>query len=112
MPTIAKPPMWTFYQATELIRELQPSIRELNYHICLGGGVLNRGYSKKDLDLWFIPLNGYESNPRAVMSFLLGNLGPCKALRDNSDYGPDTFPHAKEMQMFTYLGKRIDVFIQ
>lgn len=107
-----KTPMWTLDQALDLIRDLQPLVRELNYHITLGGGVLNTGESEKDLDLFFIPLNGYQPQSRVVLKMLWDTIGPSKSLRDNPDYGPDAFPHAQEMQKFDYLGKRIDVFIQ
>lgn len=48
--------MWTLDEALNLIRALQPSTRKFNYHLCLGGGVLNKGGSQKDLDLYFLPL--------------------------------------------------------
>lgn len=104
---------WNLSDALDLIREIQPLIREVNYHITLGGGVLNEGMSEKDLDLFIIPLNGYESNAGAVMEVLnnvFGSYG--RSLRDSPDYGPDSFPHAKEMKMFDYPGKRIDIFVQ
>lgn len=103
---------WTLDQALSLIRDLQPSVRDLHYHICLGGGVLNVGTSEKDLDLWFLPLNGHEGNAREIVGLLITLLGPCSALRDGPDYADDAFPHAESMQMFHYCGKRIDVFVQ
>lgn len=48
------PKGWDLNAALELIRILQPKVREFNYHICLGGGVLNKGFSDKDLDLYFM----------------------------------------------------------
>lgn len=38
-----------------LIRDLQGDAWSLGYHICLGGGVLNHGYSDKDIDLYLLP---------------------------------------------------------
>lgn len=105
-------PTWTLQEALALVRDIQPIMREMGYHITLGGGVLNTGGSTHDLDLWFIPLNGYPSTPREVMGWLLTNLSPSRSLRDGPDYGPDFFLHAVEMQEFNYLGKRVDVFIQ
>lgn len=104
--------MWTLDQALDLIRDLQPDVRALSYHVTLGGGVLNTGQSEKDLDLWFIPLNDHESNPRSIMELLMTCMTLKRALRDGPDYGTESIPHAKEMQEFNYLGKRIDVFIQ
>ena len=65
-PTTAPPPpsssgsaqpMWTFNNALPYISELQPRVKKCGYHLCLGGGVLNKGKSNKDLDLYFLPLD-------------------------------------------------------
>lgn len=109
---ITSKPLWTLAEAVDLIHELQPIVRELNYHITIGGGVINAGSSEKDLDLWIIPLNGYESHAHDIVSLLIENLGHCTALRDSPDYAPDAHPHAESMQRFEYCGKRIDVFVQ
>lgn len=47
---------WTLEDALRLIRDVQPGTRKYEYHLCLGGGVLNKGHSKKDLDLYFLPM--------------------------------------------------------
>lgn len=39
-----------------LIRDLQEIAWPLNYHVTLGGGVLNHGYSDKDIDLYILPI--------------------------------------------------------
>lgn len=39
-----------------LIRDLQEIAWPLNYHVTLGGGVLNHGYSDKDIDLYVLPI--------------------------------------------------------
>lgn len=105
---------WTLTEALTLIRELQPIIRELDYHITLGGSVLNTGKSEKDLDLFIVPLNGYESQPQVIMKALWDNLGVSRALRDSPDYNTEDSGlfHYSEAVMFNYCGKRIDVFIQ
>jgi len=50
---------WTLKEATELIAAQQPTAKEHGYHICLGGGVLNKGESEKDLDLYFLPMENH-----------------------------------------------------
>lgn len=108
-----KTPMWTLSQALELIRDLQPLVREEKYHMLLGGGVLNKGESDKDLDLVFIPLNGEESHPGKIVAMLFDVFGSFgKAIRDSPDYGSGSIWYFKEMIKYDYLGKRIDVFIQ
>lgn len=103
--------MWTLDEARNLIATLQPDLRKMGYHIALAGSVLNVGESAKDLDLWFLPLHGYMSDTVKVLTYLIGVIGPCQALRDSPDYGPDQGWQSKEQQMFLFLNKRIDVFI-
>jgi len=54
---------WKIDDALPLIRALQPITRRFNYHLALGGGVLNKGYSNKDLDLFFLPLDNKTDQP-------------------------------------------------
>lgn len=42
---------WTLDEAVKLIRQMQPLAFECGYHLNLGGGVLNKGFSNKDLDI-------------------------------------------------------------
>ncbi len=95
-----------------IIRDLAPMVRELDYHMLLGGGVLNTGASTKDLDLWFMPLNGYESNPLIIVDLLISMLGSPTPIRDSPDYHPDDMWHLQEALRFTLEGRRIDCFIQ
>jgi len=55
---------WTLDEALPIIRSLQPHTRKFGYHLTLGGGVLNTGESKKDLDLFFLPLNHGGGKPQ------------------------------------------------
>lgn len=55
--------MWTLSEVRELITELQPKLRKVDYHVTLGGGVLNNGLSQNDLDLYFLPLEDESSHP-------------------------------------------------
>lgn len=48
---------WTLEDGLKLIRAIQNDSREFGYHVALGGGVLNRGESEKDIDLYFLPLD-------------------------------------------------------
>jgi hypothetical protein len=52
--------MWTLEKALIVVRAIQPHTRKYNYHLCLGGGVLNKGESNKDLDLYFLPMGGFD----------------------------------------------------
>lgn len=46
---------WYLADAQLLIRELQDAMWPLFHHVALGGGVLNHGYSDKDLDIYVLP---------------------------------------------------------
>jgi hypothetical protein len=106
-----KPVMWNLEQALDVVRSIQDVIREYGFHVCLGGGVLNTGESRKDLDLYFLRLTveDAESDPPALLAFLrimwndegesLGN-----------EY-PDVRFHSKYKFMLD-SGQRIDIFIQ
>jgi hypothetical protein len=103
--------LWTLGEAAYLVGELEPLVRELNYHTLLGGGVLHHGFSDKDLDLWFMPLNGYESDPQKVYPLLKDTFGMLKSIRDSPDYAAGEPYHVREMLYGHYCGKRIDLFI-
>lgn len=105
-------PLWTLDQALEVIRALQPLARELEYHITLGGGVLNAGTSEKDADLFFLKLNGFDPEPGKLMELLVGVFGPLTALRDAPDYHEGALSHYREMFRGAYLGARVDLFVQ
>lgn len=46
---------WYLADAQLLIRKLQQACWPLFHHVALGGGVLNHGYSDKDLDIYVLP---------------------------------------------------------
>lgn len=51
---------WTLENSVELIRILQPLAHKHGYHLALAGGILNRGYSDKDLDVVALPRSEME----------------------------------------------------
>lgn len=101
---------WKMANALALIRDLQPLVREFGYHLLLGGGVLNKGESKKDLDLYFAPLSGDDGDADYERLFdLLCNVFTYPEPMRNSDYGiPQVWKH---MLFSKYEGKRVDIFI-
>lgn len=128
--------MWTIEQALELIRLMQPEARKRSYHICLGGGVLNKGVSEKDLDLYFHPLcnqtdtklaalEANKLNANTLKAWLDGLWGEGKLIggtqmvrpntqggiiiEDIPDYPPDIIYYHR--LKYDFSGARIDVFI-
>lgn len=102
--------LWTGKQASLLIALIRPEIREANYHILIGGSVAYRGYSADDLDLYFCPLNGFESDPSKIFDLLNPVFGPLRALRDSPDYAAGDL--WTECFRGEWQGKRIDIFIR
>jgi hypothetical protein len=100
--------MWTLDEALVIIRRLQPYLRDLQYHVVLGGGVLNKGESKKDLDLYFLPLD--VDTGTAKPEDMVKLLNATWNFKSEIGYGSDmVFQHKKIYE--TDAGKRIDVFI-
>lgn len=68
---------WSLDEGLRLIRALQPEAKRFGYHISLGGGVLNRGFSYKDLDLYFIPMENEElkQDTGALLKYLTDSWG-------------------------------------
>lgn len=111
--------MWGLSGALEVIRLIQPVVKTFDYHVLLGGGVLNRGFSEHDLDLYFIPFSE-QKRPRSVglrdyLETVLGTEytlgGPDVRSEDISKAYPDepTWVNGR----FTYRqgSVRTDVFI-
>jgi hypothetical protein len=53
---------WTLENSVELIRILQPLAHQHGYHLALAGGILNKGYSEKDLDVVALPRSEMEQD--------------------------------------------------
>lgn len=100
--------MWTLGEGLVFCRLLQPMLRPIGYHLTLGGGVLNVGYSRKDLDLFLLPLKSTDSNPTAVFDTLSPIFGDAAPV-GKGEYDSDSW---KVAMYYIVGGKRIDVFIQ
>lgn len=106
-----KPIVWTLEQALTLIRSLQPSLRSYGFHLCLGGGVLNAGESRKDLDLYFLPLDntGSDADVDGLVNFLSDMWGIGVPLSGSYE-APTNSPYTQCLEFKVRHG-RIDVFI-
>src|SRR5688572_13535420 len=72
---------WTIADGLDLIRGIQQDTRKYGYHVCLGGGVLNKGQSKKDLDLYFISLdNNGKPKPDELIKWLESMWGKSESM--------------------------------
>lgn len=97
--------------------------RQFGYHLALGGGVLNTGESKKDLDLYFLPMGGFDNkkqhNPDKMLKALEAIWGPGESIQKSGyGYNKATMSFYSHAVIFTRLGgikqdikQRIDCFI-
>lgn len=77
---------WNLDDGLKLVRALQQECRRYSYHLALGGGVLNNGESKKDIDLYFLPLDNKrfaEPNPTGLIDWLVKLWGPYEVIGEN-----------------------------
>jgi hypothetical protein len=105
---------WSLSEALELVREIQPQIKRYGYHVALGGGVLNNGYSEKDADLYFLSLDdATTTNIGELSEFLSGYWHDmlCTPIGDVDHYGPHKLYRLRQTYRELKTGKRIDVFI-
>jgi hypothetical protein len=104
--------MWTLDESLKLIRTIQPEMKNYEYHITLGGGILNNGISNKDLDLFFLKLNNHTGQGWGLFQYLSKIMGPLIGIRDSPDYHEGDMWHYTYMYKGRYDGKRVDLFIQ
>lgn len=101
-------PLWTLEQGLELARNLESLAIECGFHVAIGGGVMLRGESMKDLDLFFYPHRKISAKPvLAVLIFKLKQFGfkGIKAIGTSV-----TLDDQKDVR-FSYLNdKRVDLF--
>ena len=105
------PNHWTLDEAINLIKVLQPDVWTFGYHLCLGGGVLNKGESKKDLDLYFLSLDNANIivTSHKLLDWLSKLWGNPKFLGQDYPGNPGS-PYVYKLG-FRYNSLRIDVFV-
>jgi hypothetical protein len=85
--------VWTLNDGLQLVRGLQATAKEFGYHLTLGGSVLNRGESTKDIDLYFLPYEGSQrppAQPDALIQWLTKMWGqPTPIGAEYDDQVPD-----------------------
>jgi hypothetical protein len=110
--------MWDIDAGLLLVRTIQQDIRKFGFHVAIGGGVVNNGFSEKDLDLYFLPMGGFTanwrrtSNPGELLKYLENLWGLTQAI-GNDNYG-DREPlsaYRKAAKFYRNKQERIDCFI-
>lgn len=93
---------WKLEDGLKLIRALQLATRKYGYHLALGGSVLNKGESQKDLDLYFLPLANvkYVEDLKGMVKWLTELWGPPEDI--GKDYEDEPRPNEGDV-FFNYL---------
>lgn len=108
--------LWYLCDAQLLIRQLQEVAWPLGWHIALGGGVLNHGYSDKDVDIYALPIYSQEgklADELEILSRLIMVLNPEGTMLIDEVCSTQAVPH----ECYHYSvrianhGKPIELFI-
>jgi hypothetical protein len=111
MPVI-KPIIWGLDEALELVRSMQSALRPLGYHVALAGGVLNKGFSQKDLDLVFLPLTNDVAPPvEPLFNHLLTIFEPPYDNEWPISHEPNPYSCYRKQYQMTHQGRRVDLFV-
>ena len=103
--------MWTLEQGIDLVRSVQSYSRNHKYHVALGGGVVNKGFSDKDVDVYFLPCSNTKPDQKSsdkIKEMLELLWGASKPIMGPEYPGDDNYRHKVK---FVFEGKRIDAFI-
>lgn len=108
-------PGWYLGDAQMIIRELQKILWPIGWHVCLGGGVLNHGYSANDLDLYVLPI--YRDGVKTELDALTavngyftsdGTYDENGDVKSTCDVEHECFAYC---QRYTNPGKSVEVFV-
>lgn len=108
--------MWDLDAGLLVVRMLQQDVRAYGYHVAIGGGVVDNGVSNKDLDLYFLPMGGFNDrrwrkDPEGLIRYL-ENLWGLSASLSNDEYGEQKeMIYKKAVKFFRNKQERIDCFI-
>lgn len=99
--------MWEMWDAINLLRQWQPVAHAYDLHLALGGGVLNNGYSDKDLD---IVVMGMNNGKRPRFDDFCGEL-KLVPIWVSTDY-PESGENGRRLYKAYLEGyRRVDLFV-
>lgn len=103
---------WNLQEALTLARLIEPIVVQFGYHTALGGGVLLRGESEKDVDiiLYERTKDTKPAPPKEVLAGLVAigfseKFHLCKHGASAAEIG-----EYKKVFVGTFFGKRVDLF--
>lgn len=104
--------LWTLDEALELVRSLHLPLADIGWCCGIGGGVLIKGSSDKDLDLIFVPYcktNHDIGVLNALLSSLDGWERYCTVDVMHAHWRSKGLEDTKHVEAWTFKGKRVDV---
>lgn len=97
--------MWTLIEGINLVNRLEVALKLKNFHCALGGSVLHKGTSEKDLDIFVYPHSSLDDFDHWNAAELVLEQCGCKLVRTCNHKYDD-----KIVKEYRYMGKRIDFF--
>jgi hypothetical protein len=106
--------VWALDEALDLIRELEKQIKPIKYTSAMGGGVIFKGHSKKDLDIFLAPYNKTDKDYDKLVEILEKMGFTRKKTKDEVhkgfNYGSEKGKEHKHVEIWDYHGRRVDFF--
>jgi len=106
------PVAWTLVAGLAFAVDLEEKAAKVGLHVALGGGVLYRGYSCKDLDVIIYPNGPIDPNwQETAIKFIDEHVG--KSIRCTRDRDVATNKHVRTARIANgdFAGKRVDFFL-
>ncbi len=91
-------------QGVDIARAVEAIVCPMGYHVGISGGVLFRGSSKHDLDLFLYRHNEAEPSKKAELLSALAEKGFLNQFQTEEDYVE------KDVVITNYAGVRVDFF--
>lgn len=96
---------WELVEGIALARKVEAEVESLQLHVSLGGSVLHKGCSNKDLDILVYPRSSKSIPARVNVIAKLEGAGFSEVKqRDHKEYDD------KVVYSANWLGKRVDFF--
>lgn len=98
--------MWTLESALPVCRQIEDIVSRFNAHCALGGSVLHKGTSDKDLDIFIYShsvKNKYNTQEIISRLILIGFIFHPKTKTKEKEY-------EKDVQITDFAGERVDIF--
>lgn len=111
---IAKQVIWKLPEAVELLRQIEALIKPIKYTSALGGGVLFKGESTKDLDIFIAPYNKTDVDHEKLIEILkrmgFKQVKTKDQVHKGFEYCGDGSKEHKHVEIWDYFGRRVDFF--